>query len=112
MVKEVVSTVDPNVKNGDNMDIRNYVKIKVIPGGSITENKYIDGVVFRKNSPHKRLAASTLDNPKILILGCGIEYQRNDNKISSLETLLEQENKYIEILIEKIMSIQPGKDFI
>lgn len=33
LVKEVVSCVDPDVRSGrDTMDIRPYVKIKVIPG--------------------------------------------------------------------------------
>lgn len=32
LLKEVVSTVDPDVRNGDSLDIRPYVKIKVIPG--------------------------------------------------------------------------------
>ena len=32
LVREVVSAVDPNVKEGDSIDIRNYVKLKVIPG--------------------------------------------------------------------------------
>lgn len=33
LVKEVVSSVDPDVRTGrDSMDIRPYVKIKVIPG--------------------------------------------------------------------------------
>ena len=32
LVREVVSSVDPNVRNGDSLDIRPYVKIKIIPG--------------------------------------------------------------------------------
>ena len=32
LVREVVSSVDPNVRNGDNLDIRHYVKLKIIPG--------------------------------------------------------------------------------
>lgn len=32
LVREVVSCVDPDVRGGDGMDIRQYVKIKVIPG--------------------------------------------------------------------------------
>ena len=32
LVREVVSAVDPNVREGDSIDIRNYVKLKVIPG--------------------------------------------------------------------------------
>lgn len=32
LVREVVSSVDPNVRSGDNIDIRQYVKLKIIPG--------------------------------------------------------------------------------
>ena len=32
LVREVVSTVDPDVRSGDSMDIRPYVKLKIIPG--------------------------------------------------------------------------------
>ncbi len=32
LVKEVVSSVDPDVRAGDSLDIRPYVKIKIIPG--------------------------------------------------------------------------------
>jgi hypothetical protein len=32
LVREVVSTVDPDVRRGDSMDIRPYVKLKIIPG--------------------------------------------------------------------------------
>ena len=46
-------------------------------------------------------------NPRILLLGGGIEFQRSECKFSSLETLIEQEEKYIEILVEKISSLKP-----
>ena len=32
LVREVVSSVDPNVRKGDSMDIKPYVKLKIIPG--------------------------------------------------------------------------------
>jgi hypothetical protein len=35
LVKTVVSSVDPDVRSGDSLDIRPYVKIKVIPGTRI-----------------------------------------------------------------------------
>ncbi len=122
----VVSTVDPDVRNGDSLDIRPYVKIKVIPGntllrlihqfsnckflgGTTSECTYIDGVVFRKNVSHKKMASDgTKTNPKILLLAGGIEFQRAEIKLSSMDTLIEQEDKYMEILVEKIMSLKPG----
>jgi exosome complex RNA-binding protein Rrp42 (RNase PH superfamily) len=34
LIREVVTSVDPNVRNGDSLDIRPYVKLKIIPGKS------------------------------------------------------------------------------
>jgi len=108
LVREVVSSVDPNVRRGDSMDIRPYVKLKIIPGGSLDENAYVDGIVFRKNVSHKKMALeATKLNPKILLLAGGIEFQRTDTRLSSMDTLIEQEDRYIEILVEKIMSLKP-----
>lgn len=110
LIKVVVSSVDPDVRSGDNIDIRPYVKIKVIPGGAMSECVYVDGVVFRKNVSHKKMALEkSKDHPKILLLAGGIEFQRTEAKLSSMDTLIEQEEKYMEILVEKIMSLKPGK---
>ena len=109
LIKIVVSSVDPDVRSGDNLDIRPYVKIKVIPGGTMDECVYVDGVVFRKNVSHKKMATEkSKDNPKILLLAGGIEFQRIEAKLSSMDTLIEQEEKYMEILVDKIMSLKPG----
>ena len=105
-----VSNVDPDVRSGDVMDIRPYVKLKIIPGGSIDECSYIDGVIFRKNVSHKKMVTSSNEiilNPKILVLSGGIEFQRTDSKLSSMDTLIEQEDIYISILVEKIMYLKP-----
>ena len=73
------------------------------------ESTFIDGVVFRKTVAHKKMMYDKNDfNPKILLLSGGIDFQRMDTKLSSLETLFEQESKYMEILVEKIMSLKPG----
>ena len=72
------------------------------------ESMFVDGVVFRKNVSHKKMAKSgTKTNPRILLLAGGIEFQRTDTKLSSMDTLIEQEDKYMEILVEKIMSLKP-----
>ena len=108
LVKEVVSTVDPNVRQGDSMDIRRYVKIKIIPGGSMEETVYVDGIVMRKTVAHKKmLSKGNIIRPRVLLIGGGIEFQRSDAKFSCLETLIEQEDKHLEILVEKILSLKP-----
>jgi hypothetical protein len=117
LVREVVSSVDPNVRKGDSLDIEPYVKVKLIPGGSIEECVYVDGVVFRKTVSHKKMMGEELKhcgeesctskNPKILLLAGGIDFQRDVARMSSLDTLIEQEDRYLEILVEKIMSLKP-----
>jgi 1-phosphatidylinositol-3-phosphate 5-kinase len=106
LVREVVAFVDPDVRAGDSLDIRPYVKLKVIPGGQLADNAFVNGIVFRKNVSHKKMAMPR-SNPRILLLEGGIDFQREDCRISSLDTLIEQEDKYTEILVEKIMTLKP-----
>lgn len=100
------ATVTPNVKKGDLLDLRPYVKVKVIPGGSPRDCAYMSGVVFRKTVSHKRMARE-VENPRIMLLSGGIEFTRTENRIASLETLFEQEEKYMEILVGKILKLKP-----
>ena len=65
--------------------------------------------MFRKNICRKSMSAYTsTPNPKILLLGGGIEFQRQDVKLASLDSLVEQETRYIELLVENVMLLQPG----
>jgi chaperonin GroEL (HSP60 family) len=82
-------------------------------GGTIDESVYIDGVVFRKNVSHKKMGANaSRTNPRILLISEGIEFQRADMKLSSMDTLIEQEEKHMELAVQKIMSLKPGKLFV
>jgi hypothetical protein len=45
LVREVVSTVDPDVRRGDSMDIRPYVKVKIIPGECKSKTARINTVI-------------------------------------------------------------------
>ena len=100
------ATVEPDVKNGDLLDIRPYCKLKVIPGGFVEDSVYMSGIVFHKNVSHKKMAR-VIPNAKIMLLSGGIEYTRTENRIASLDTLLEQEERYMEILVTKIFKLKP-----
>lgn len=106
LINSVVTAVDPDVRSGDTLDIRPFVKLKCIPGGSISESAFVEGVVFRKNVAHKKMVYNK-ESPKILILSGGIEFHRQDFRLSSLDTLIDQEDKFLEIMVEKIMSLSP-----
>jgi 1-phosphatidylinositol-3-phosphate 5-kinase len=66
----------------------------------------MSGIVFCKNVSHKRMAKE-IENPRIMLLSGGIEYTRTENRIASLDTLLEQEEKYLSILVTKIVKLKP-----
>ena len=51
--------------------------------------------------------ARVIQSAKIMLLSGGIEYTRTENRIASLDTLLEQEERYMEILITKIFKLKP-----
>ena len=83
---------------GDKLDIRHYVKVKTVVGGTKADCLYVDGVVFRKNVVHKQMRfgvrvihilelppstfvwffwhRKSIDSPRILLLSCSIEHQR------------------------------------
>lgn len=99
------STVEPDVKNGDFLDIRPYCKVKVISGGSVDDYAYLSGVAFHNNVTDKKMS-KTIDNAKIMLLSGGIEYTRTGRV--SLDVLLEQEERYMEILVTKIFKLKPN----
>lgn len=100
------ASVRPNVKEGDLLDVRPYSKVKVIPGGQPSDCACFSGIIFQKNVSHKSMARELL-HPRIMLLSGGIEYTRTENRIASLQTLLEQEEKYMEILVNKIVGLKP-----
>ena len=106
LAQEACDTVTPNVRVADTMDIRPYVKIKLIPGGSYLECRYVDGIVFSKDVVQKKMRKSAC-SPRILLLSGGVDFQRTHSKLATFTTLMEQEQKYTEIIVEKIIRLQP-----
>ena len=106
LVVRVCENVSPNIPQGDSMDIRDYVKIKKIPGGHKRSSDYVSGVAFSKNVAHKKMAQSII-KPKILSLSFALEYQRIENQLSSFDPLVLQEREYLRILVSKIVSFKP-----
>ncbi|KAH9982757.1 hypothetical protein BGW80DRAFT_1264842 [Lactifluus volemus] len=51
---ELAFTAHPH-RQGPDMDVRRYVKIKKIPGGAPKDSEYVDGAVITKNVAHKSM---------------------------------------------------------
>jgi len=105
--RKISQTVRPDIRNdADDMDIRQYVIIKTIPGGIPTDTAIVNGLVCTKSVAHRKMLQN-IENPKILLLRSSIEYQRVENKFSSLEPQILQEHEYLRNCVGRIATLQP-----
>ncbi|KAM3589760.1 Mitochondrial distribution and morphology protein 12 [Umbelopsis sp. WA50703] len=107
LLLEMVAAIKPDIRGGDDMDLRHYVKIKKIPGGTPGDSRYVEGVVCSKNVAHKQMMRD-IDNPRILILLFPVEYSRVGNQLLSLEPVLSQEKEHLKKLVARIIALKPS----
>jgi 1-phosphatidylinositol-3-phosphate 5-kinase len=99
--------VDPDIRNGDDMDIRHWVKLKRIPGGKPSDTAYVHGVVFTKNLALKSMPRK-IRNPRIVIITFPLEYQRHpEQHFMSLQPVIEQEKEYLRMVVNRILNLEP-----
>ncbi|CAK4030647.1 1-phosphatidylinositol-3-phosphate 5-kinase [Lecanosticta acicola] len=99
--------VEPDVQAGDDMDIRNYIKLKKVPGGRPGDTSYVSGVVFSKNIALKTMSRS-IRNPRIAVVTFAIEYARHEAHFMSLEPVIAQEQEYLENIVNRIAALRPS----
>ena len=103
---QATDDVNPDMLNGDDIDIRHYVKLKKIPGGRPGDTSYVSGLVFTKNLALKSMPR-TLSHPNILILTFSLEYARHQQHFMSLEPVIRQEREFLQNLVNRIAALRP-----
>ena len=98
--------VDPDLYSGDDPDIRNYVKLKKIPGGKPADTSYTSGYIFSKNVALKSMQRAIV-RPRILIITFPLEYARSEAHFMSLDPVIRQEREYLENLVSRIAALKP-----
>lgn len=98
--------VNPDVRRGDDIDIRHYVKLKKVPGGKPGDTSYVSGVVFTKNLALKTMPRN-ISHPRIVIVSFPIEYQRHQQHFMSLEPVIAQEKEFLKNMVNRIASLRP-----
>ncbi|PVI02370.1 hypothetical protein DM02DRAFT_613056 [Periconia macrospinosa] len=99
--------VNPDLHRGDDIDIRNYIKLKKIVGGKPRDTSYVSGVVFRKNIALKSMPRN-ISHPRILIINFAVEYARHQTHFMSLEPVIAQEKEYLRNLVGRIVALNPN----
>jgi 1-phosphatidylinositol-3-phosphate 5-kinase len=98
--------VTPDIRGGDLMDIRHYVKFKKIPGGKPGDTSYVSGVIFTKNLALKSMPRRII-RPRIVIVSFPIEYQRHQQQFMSLQPVIEQEKEFLRVVVNRIVKLEP-----
>ncbi|KAJ9476592.1 1-phosphatidylinositol 3-phosphate 5-kinase [Pseudozyma hubeiensis] len=107
-VLTTISRVKPDAREDQSRDIRQFVKIKRIPGGKPDDSEYVDGYVCTKHVATKRMAALIpLTNARIIVIRFPLDYHRGPDQFMSLEPLMAQEHEFIRILVARIVALRP-----
>jgi T-complex protein 1 subunit gamma len=95
------------------VDIKRYVRVEKIPGGELTQSRVIDGVMLNKDVTHPKMRRR-IENPRILLLDCPLEYKKGESttnveitKEEDWNTLLRMEEEYIENMCAQIVAFKP-----
>ncbi|KAK9819645.1 hypothetical protein WJX72_000689 [[Myrmecia] bisecta] len=88
-------------------DPRFYIKVKRVANvGTPEDSAVVHGLVCRKNVAHRRMQTH-VDQPRIMMLGSTLEYQRTAHKLSSFDTLLDQEREHLRLAVERVAALKP-----
>ncbi|KAH7906473.1 hypothetical protein BJ138DRAFT_1071661 [Hygrophoropsis aurantiaca] len=91
---------------GEDMDVRRYVKIKKIPGGSPSDSEYVDGAVITKNVAHKQMSRFQR-NPRVMLVTFPLEFHRVEGQYVHFGQILRQEKEYLGNLASRIAALRP-----
>jgi 1-phosphatidylinositol-3-phosphate 5-kinase len=105
IAKEMTFTAFPQ-RQGQDMDVRRYVKIKKIPGGAPKDSEYVDGAVITKNVAHKHMSRQTR-NPRVMLVTFPLEFHRVENQYMPFNQIMLQEKEYLGNLATRIAAVRP-----
>ncbi|KAI0274930.1 hypothetical protein BC834DRAFT_921142 [Gloeopeniophorella convolvens] len=105
IARELTFTAHPQ-RQGPDMDVRRYVKIKKVPGGSPRDSEYVDGAVITKNVAHKTMARSQR-NPRVMLVTFPLEFSRVEGQYMHFGQILRQEKEYLGNLVSRIAAYRP-----
>jgi 1-phosphatidylinositol-3-phosphate 5-kinase len=105
IARELTFTAHPH-RQGADMDVRRYVKIKKIPGGSPKNSEYVDGAVITKNVAHRNMIQSQR-NPRVMLVTFPLEFNRIEGQYVHFGQILLQEKDYLSNLANRIAALRP-----
>ena len=95
-----------SLPQGEDLDIRRYVKIKKIPGGTPNDSEYVHGPVITKNVAHKQMSRFRKD-ARIMLVTFSLEFARVEGQYMHFRQIVSQEKEYLTNLASRIAALRP-----
>lgn len=105
IARDLTFTAHPQ-RQGADMDVRRYVKIKKIPGGAPKDSEFVDGAVITKNVAHKAMSRSQR-NPRVMLVTFPLEFHRVEGQYMHFGQVVLQEKEYLNNLAARIAALRP-----
>jgi T-complex protein 1 subunit gamma len=113
MSLDAVRTVAVDVNGRKEIDIKRFVRIEKIPGGTLEESCVIKGVVFNKDVTHPKMKRH-IEKPRIVLLDCPLEYKKGESqtnieisKEEDFAKILQLEEESIKKMCDAIVRVKP-----
>ncbi|KAJ1921556.1 Mitochondrial distribution and morphology protein 12 [Mycoemilia scoparia] len=106
MAVRAAQQVRPDTRGNDSIDLRQYVRIKRIPGGVPGDSQYISGIVFTKDLAYRQMH-HIHHSPRIMIITFPLTYEQIGNRYVSFDAAIPQVEEYIAKLVDRIIKFQP-----
>eukprot|EP00049_Salpingoeca_infusionum_P022339 m.6180 g.6180 ORF g.6180 m.6180 type:complete len:548 (+) comp5135_c0_seq1:249-1892(+) len=110
---DAVEMVTLDDKGSREIDIKRYAKVEKIPGGELEDCCVLKGVMLNKDVTLGSMRRK-IENPRILLLDCNLEYKKGESKTDAEFTkeadftrLLQLEEEYIKTICEDIIAVKP-----
>jgi 1-phosphatidylinositol-3-phosphate 5-kinase len=104
--------VRPSSKDwNDSIDFNQFFKIYLLDWPDHSKSKYVNGLIMKRNIANKRMKGNITD-PRILLISNSLGNVGEDDNFIDLGQVIRQEEPYVNILISKILAINPNLIFV
>ncbi|XP_065175755.1 T-complex protein 1 subunit gamma-like [Sycon ciliatum] len=113
MAYDAVATVKTEDRGRMEVDIKRYVRVEKVPGGSVNDSCTFGGCMLNKDVVHTKMRRR-IENPRIILLDCNLEYKKGES-MTNLEIsneadftrILELEEKMVKQMCDDIIKLKP-----
>ena len=102
---KIASQIQIDYRRTKSMDIRTYVKVKKLPGGTMDDCDIVNGEVFTGRVMRVGMRLN-IAKPRMLLIRDNLSFPRSD-KLVSMDNLAAQQEEYVKNVVAKLMMFEP-----